>query len=142
MDVFKLFRALIFVSIGLMAASVGAILLEPELPEEVSRYFHEEAAGPLFALFDTESVAGPLTLAIVFLGAWLAALVGMLNYRHWARTVFIVTTILGYALLPLSGSTYATPLQGTLDALFYTVDGALLALLFVEPIRDRFQAAS
>jgi hypothetical protein len=144
MDACKLFRVLIYVSIGLLAAAIGALFIEPDPPEEVMRYFDEEAAGPLFALMNTDSMAGLVVTAIlaaVFLVAWLAALVGMLDFRPWARTVFIVTAIVSYAMLPLSGSSYAGPLQGTLDALVYTVDGALLVLLFVEPIRGRFSPA-
>ena len=144
MDVFKLFRGLIWFSLGLAPASASAVFLAEEPPDEVASYFYEEAAGPLYSLLDTDSTSGVTLLIIVlvaFIGSWFAALLGMLAWKSWSRTLFFAVCIFSFALLPLGGTTYATSLQVSLEALTYASEGALLVLLLVDPIRGRFQPA-
>lgn len=143
MDVFKLFRALIAASFVLFFLTIGLVFVEPELPDEVVNFIAEHSADPVEGLLAAESgalvVIGTAVL-VLYLGAYLASLAGMLAYKPWARMVYIVTTALSILLLPLAGATFSFRWQSTADALYWLVDGALLVLLFTEPVRSRFAA--
>jgi hypothetical protein len=143
MDVIKLFRILILASFALLALSLLFFWGAEEPPEPVAAWLGSEAAGPLFSAISDESLFGQvltLVMALVFIGAYVASLVGMLGYRAWARMVFIGVTVLGFALIPFSGSSLASPMESTFDTLLSACDGALLALLLTEPVAGRFRA--
>lgn len=143
MDVFKLFRALIGASFVLFFLTMGLVFVEPELPDEVVNFIAEHSVDPVEGMLLAESgalwVIGAAFL-VVYLGAYLASLAGMLSYKPWARTVYIVTTGISVLMMPLAGATFSFRWQSTADALYWLADGALLVLLFTDPVRSRFAA--
>jgi hypothetical protein len=81
-------------------------------------------------------------LLIAYLAAYLAALVGMLRYKPWARVTFLATILVGGALSFTGGSSLYTAFELTVAALVSMVEGALIVLLFVDPVRGRFRNAA
>ena len=141
MDIFKLFRSLVLACFALLVLSVAAAFFASEPPEHISAYLDEEAAGPILdALLHGSAITQAVTilLLVAYLGAWIASLFGLLGFKPWARTVFIATTVVGFALLPFAGSSLVSPFEDIIDTLLSACDGALLVLLFIEPIRGRF----
>src|SRR5687768_1057494 len=108
MDVFKLFRRLIFASVLIMAANFLAIFLEPDPPEAITDYLMADGAGAyLLSLLESESrgtLLGFALLGLAFLVGWLAALAGMCFFKPWSRPLFILIAMIGFLMLPLMGT--------------------------------------
>jgi hypothetical protein len=141
MDSIKLFRALVQASLALLAVSIAISFFGDELPEEVTAYLDGEAAGPLSSALLSERAGVQIAvgaLMMAYLVAWIASMLGLLGFRPWARTGFIALTVAGFPLLLVAGSSLMSPLEGTLEALLNTCSGAILALLFTEPVRSAF----
>lgn len=141
MRTLSIFRGLVFGAILLLAVRIVAAIFGPSVPEPVSRYLDGEGAGSLITSFRN----GPFTLKlaiggllVAYAAAYVASLLGMLKFHGWARYMFIVTTIVGIALLASSGIAIHSSFQVTVATLGAMLDGALLTLLCVDPVRARF----
>jgi hypothetical protein len=145
MDTFKIFRGLVIAAFVLVAVEIAAAFLAPDLPEHVQTWLDTEANGPLYAALETGPLAVQIAvgaLLIAYLAAYLAALVGMLRYKPWARVTFLATILVGGALSFTGGSSLYTAFELTVAALVSMVEGALIVLLFVDPVRGRFRNAA
>jgi hypothetical protein len=124
----------------LFVADLALGLIDPALPEPVAAYL-DENMGPLFAALDTGAIGLKLSvgaLLFAYLAAWITALVGLLKFRRWARALFLVTVGLNLVLLTSGGTTLTSPLQSAMSTLASMAEGAIVVLLFVEPVRSEF----
>ncbi len=143
METTKVFRFLVLGSLALVIFTAVAAFYEPALPEAVTAYLDGEGAGPLYRNLDTGPLSTQIALGALLVGllaAHVASCIGMLMFRSWARVTFIGTIVVGLALIPPGGSMLLGPLQSALDALFNMVDGAILVMLLVDPIKAKFAA--
>lgn len=140
MDVYKLFRVVILVALTLFVVS---LLLEPEYPAVIAAWLDGEGSGPLRDLLNSGSAPlryGSLGILLGAMVTWLSALVGMFSFSPWSRKVYIAVVALGLFLMPLMGDEFSFPASGTIQSLLLMCDGALVALLFTAPIRERFHS--
>ena len=145
MDAFKLFRVLIIAKLAGMIASVLASFFGPAPPHEVTDWFDRSGGGLLAPVFESENWSAILALlgfCLAYVVAWVATLIGMMRFRPWSRMWFIAMSVLGFLWLPVIGQTWTTPLEGLFNGLILMCQGAVLALLFVEPVAGRFRRES
>ncbi len=141
----KLLTFLVFAAIATFALGMGLSFLETEPPEAIIEWFDTEGAGPLTALMHETSDLGTIVLLLVLVTlvvAYAAALIGLLYFKRWAWILFIILIAIEFAMLPLMGTSYVTPVSNTADALLHTIQGALLVAILTDPIRSRFSRAS
>jgi hypothetical protein len=141
MEITKIFRILVWSYLALFAVSIAAAFFEPDLPEPVSEYLDGDGAGPFMSALYSGTLGMQIALGALFLGflvACIASLFGLLEYRRWARAIFIATNLLGFALIPSMGASLSTPLQSGIDTLLCMLDGAILVMLLVDPIKAKF----
>jgi hypothetical protein len=91
--------------------------------------------------FDSLWESAPLVLlaaggALVI--AHVTALVGVLKFRRWARTLFLGTFVASFILLPGLGYSVTGPWTTAVDATMTAFGGAVAALLLSAPVRERF----
>jgi hypothetical protein len=142
MRTLSIFRGFVFGAVLLLAVKVVAAMFGPSVPEPVSNYLDGEGSGTLISSFRN----GPFSLKLAIGGlllayavSYVASLLAMLKFHAWARYMFIVTTIVGVALLASSGTAIHSSFQATVACLGAMIDGALLTLLFIDPVRARFR---
>jgi hypothetical protein len=144
MDALKVFRLLIVAEIVLIGASAAVAFLPSEtLPPEIDRWLSEEG-WPLLQWI--EERGGAVTIASVavllaFVAAYFAALIGLLLLKRWARTLYVAVFVAGAPLYLFMGVTLTTPIAAFVDYLLAACSGAVLALLFIGPVQERFAHA-
>ena len=84
----------------------------------------------------------PLPSAIFWLSLLLnvAAAIGLCSFSSSARFLFVALTAVDYLWGPLNGVAVDTGLGATLGGLMTLGKGAILALAFTSPLRERFLA--
>ncbi len=143
MDAIKLFRALIQANLALLVFSIVISFFAAEPPEAITEYLDGEGAGPLFGAVLTGTLGVQIVVVALMIGylvAWIASMIFMLSFRPWARTWYIGLTIAGFPLVLLAGANLVSPFEGMLEALLNACSGALLVLLFIEPVRNSFES--
>jgi hypothetical protein len=125
------FRLLIVVSyltaFGQLVDLAFPSLLAPELQE----YFQQAQATPRGVLMGSASAA-------LFIAS-LVVLVGVLRFRTWARSLYVVVSVLGFVLVALFDEQISSGLAAAFGALSSMISGACLALMFIEPVRGYFE---
>lgn len=142
MAMLSIFRGLIFAALAFLAVLLIATWAGPDYPEEVTAFLTRENQGTLSVMLDAGSRGSQLAvglLLLAYLGGYFAALLGMLTYRRWARVLFIVLLPVAFVLQGAVGTTIYTPLESVMEMTTHMINGALLVLLFVDPVRARFR---
>jgi hypothetical protein len=140
MQAIRALRALVLTEIALVTASVLAeFIAQDPLPAAVDEYLAGPGAGPLFSALQDESSLVLFGLLAVLFCAYIAALVGLLLLKPWARRIYVIVFIAGVCLDPFFGTSLVSPLVGTIDYLAVACSGAILALLFFGDVRARFE---
>lgn len=85
----------------------------------------------------TDELSGTLSV-LTFFGFFIAS-IGLFFLRKWGRWLFVVLWIYGWVSSLLFGIRVSLPIQGFFGMALGTIDGAVLALAFISPIRDRFE---
>lgn len=142
MDTLRVFRWLTEASIGLLVLLAVSVYFDPQLPGPVKDWYQNEASGPLFRWFN-EFIGDQRTLMTAMLVAVLllciGTLSGLLMLKHWARGLYLVITLIDFAITPFSGYTVSSPWTTLTLQLWYAVNGALVVLLlFVPAVREQF----
>ncbi len=128
------FRLLIVLSAVSAAGSAAVALLLPELiPQSVAHALENE---PLHSIFD--DLIFSTLLFVSFAVVAVASTVGLFFFRRWARSVSLYVTILGFGLYPFLGPTVISPWSGALSDASFMLWGAILAIAYFSPLRDRF----
>lgn len=140
-----IFRGLVLAAFAVLVAGVASGVLahfQPALPVEVDAYLKSQNVGTMANVFSEANWGTQVAVGIafvVYLIAYLAALIGLLRFRGWARWLFIVVIGLSLVFTISGGTTLSTPIESLVYTAGNMVDGAILTLLFIEPIRARFR---
>jgi hypothetical protein len=114
------------------------------LAPEVDRWLAEDGESPLVSWAEGQPRAvlfAALLIGIGFVASYIVALIGLFFLKRWARTLYVALFIAGLILLPLMGAAITTPVAALVDYLLATCTGAIVALLFVGPVQERFAHA-
>jgi membrane-bound ClpP family serine protease len=120
MKLSKLFKGLIIFQ---LLSVVAMVIVLPDDP------VYEEAMG----IIDIAS--------LIYVLLWLASLVLLFRFKSSGRTLFTILVILGM-LLTLGMPEYSVPTGNLYEMLVWfggALDGAMLAILYLTNIKERFQ---
>jgi hypothetical protein len=140
-----IFRGLVLAAFGVLLAGIASGVMAyfgPPLPAEVQSYLDSRNVGTMANVFSEANWGTQVAVGItffVYLIAYLAALIGLLRFRGWARWLFIIVIALSLIFAISGGTTLSTPIESLVYTAGNMVDGAILTLLFIEPIRARFR---
>ncbi len=125
------FRFILISSIVTIILSVIAgIRLEGTLPLELQTYLAWEAEQDISTFF------GVMILTILVL--FIINVVGLWKFKPWAKKMYIVITVFSFISLPLLGPTVMNAWESMLYDIAILLEGALLVLLFVGPVANKF----
>lgn len=74
------------------------------------------------------------------LWGFLLATIGLFFFQNWGRYLYLALWLYGWTTTLLFGVRVALPAQGFLSMALGTLDGAILALAFLSPLRAAFSA--
>ena len=74
----------------------------------------------------------------MFLIAYGIIAVGLIYFQRWARTGFLILTVVAFILAPLSGLNVQTGIDSALSYFITLADGAILAIAFLTSMSDEF----
>lgn len=83
------------------------------------------------------------SILVILMALSLVAWVGLYNLKPWSRWLFLGITIAGFALQVIFGLfdfSYRWGLISALDSSSQLLVGAILAMVFVSPLREKFNA--
>ena len=129
------FRCLVIVSIALqlLASCIDAFfpsLIPPELSSATE-------SVTLSTVFESPWF---IRFLITFVALLYAANIGLLFFRRWARTLSLWGTVVSFGLLPLLGADISSGLANAIQELSSLLWGAVLAIAFFSPLRERFSS--
>jgi hypothetical protein len=126
------FRSLIIVSFisgfGGVLDRVFPSLLSPELQE----YFNSAQVT------NYGIILAAISLVLILLS--LIALIGVLMFRRWGRTLYVSVTALGIALLPLFNEQISSGIAAAFSTFSTISAGMAIALMFVDPVKANFES--
>jgi hypothetical protein len=140
-----IFRGLVLAAFAVLLAGIASGVMAyfgPTLPTEVQAYLDSQNVGTMANVFSEANWGTQVAVGIafvVYLIAYLAALIGLLRFRGWARWLFIIVIGLTLIFTISGGTTLSTPIESLVYTAGNMVDGAILTLLFIEPIRAKFR---
>lgn len=111
---------------------------ESSLPPELLGYLHSYETILIpdrFALL--ELLTNVPFLIQTSLG--ILAAVGLILFRAWGRSVFLVSIVTELALSVLSGPYVSTGWTGLVAYIYTIAEGAILALIYLSPIKEMFE---
>jgi hypothetical protein len=107
--------------------------LEAYLPEELRLYAEAQADAPLSVSMMAIAVLALFSLLVDLVG-WL----GMLFFWRPSRWIFLASQVLFLAVTVVFGPSVSHGLTDAADSAGAVVAGAILAMAFYSPIRERF----
>ncbi len=140
-----IFRGLVLAAFAVLLANIASGFMAyfgPVLPVEVQNYLDSQNVGTMANVFSEANWGTQVAVGIafvVYLIAYLASLIGLLRFRGWARWLFIIVIGLTLIFTISGGTTISTPIESLVFTAGNMVDGAILTLLFIEPIRAKFR---
>ena len=69
---------------------------------------------------------------------WVVAALGLWRFRNWARYLYLSLTIWSLVAAILYGIRVSSPIEETLGLVLALLDGGILALAFLSPLRRSF----
>ena len=130
------FRCLVVASIALQLLASGIDALVPSLiPSALSS---ATEAIPLSPAFESPWF---IRFLIAFVAVLYAANIGLLFFKRWARTLSLWGTVVSLGLHPLLGADISSGLATAIQEFSSLLCGAVLALAFFSPLRERFSPA-
>ena len=69
---------------------------------------------------------------------WLLAAVGLLHFDNWARYLYLALTVWALVAAGLYGIRVSSPVESVLGLAVDLLDGAILALAFLSPLKNSF----
>ena len=112
MAAITIFRGLIITALAVFAAEVVTGVMAyfgPEVPAAVQSYLAAKNTGTLANVFSEANLGTQIAvgiLMVLYLVAFIAALIGLLGFRRWARWLFIIVTSLTLIFLASGGMTH------------------------------------
>jgi hypothetical protein len=125
------FRFILVSSIIAIILSVSAgIGLEGSLPLELQTYLAWEAEQ------DISTSLGIFFLTVLIL--YIINVVGLWKFKPWAKKMYVVITVFSFISLPLLGPMVMNAWESMFYDIAILLEGALLVLLFVGPVANKF----
>lgn len=128
------FRALTALHLALTFASIGAAFLPTTYSSALGEAYASEPA-PVF--LDNESLM--IAMICVLLAVWAASIIGLWVFKRWGRTLSLLSTIATLVITPFFGAALSTGIENALYEAAALCWGAILALAYYSPIRERFE---
>jgi len=132
----SLFR--LTLSFSLLAMIIGVVAninLSHTLPESLQGYLYQLENAEVTDLENTFWVLLGITFLVItpllFLGLW--------KFKPWARKLFLVLTIATLPLYVFLGPVVMTPWEAMFNDIAIFLDGALITLMFIGPISEKFR---
>lgn len=128
-----LFRSILIASLVTSVIEVIASLsLTNTLPYELQNYLAKSES--------TDASIGAMLLAIVLMMAVLiVAIIGIWKFKKWARTLYVIITIIFIILSPALGPIVMNSWEAMFSYITFTLDGILLTMMFSGTVGNRFQ---
>ena len=132
----KLFRDLL---IAYLILSIFSVMLNQVfsalIPEDILHARHDYYEN-LSAL----SKISALSFSLVSFMGGIVSVIGLYLFRPWAPRLAVIITILTFFIWPIQGIIVATGYSPVLSSLSTTVWGAILAIVYFSPLKERFSA--
>lgn len=144
-----LFRTLIALSFCLFLASGASELVPPAIPEDWKTLLEWSGNGGIFewlserrnSLSRPEAV-GLLILLLAVLGLMAYAQIGIFLFWRKARSAYVAVTIGSVILAFFDGLIVVLPGDAVLCSLSLLIDGAVIAMAFLPPVKARFEQSA
>jgi hypothetical protein len=134
----KYFRWFIILSVLLEVGAAAVDALFPSLiPQSLSVALENNPVPRIL-----ENLSLSLLLFLPLAAAWIIGTVGLFLFRRWGRTLSLYSTVLGLGLYPFLGPTVSSGWSSALSEASFVLWGAVLAVAYVSPLRDRFSVQS
>ena len=141
----NVFRLLVALSIALTVACAIAAAFPGQLSEEWTTLLlwhgNEGLTGYLVENLPESTWARILwaLAAIGMLAYTVAVVVGLFLFCRFARFGFVLVCALTLALVPFDGLVVMTPLVAALYELSLVLDGVVVAMAYLPPVRNEFE---
>ncbi len=137
MNLLKVFRKLILVQFALMFLTLIVVFVgDLSYPEEIAIMSERIDTFSMFNI--PESVI--LITSVFLMAAVIFAYISLYRLKTYGRTLFVALMIFGYFITPVFFPyDLNTGWETAMDSLINTIDGALLCLIFLTPVKDYFQ---
>jgi len=134
----RYFRWFIILSVLLAGGAAALDALFPSLiPQSLSIALENEPVPRII-----ENLTLSLVLFLPLAAASITGVVGLFLFKRWGRTLSLYSTVLGFGLYPFLGPTVSSGWSSTLSEASVLLWGAVLAVAYVSPLRDRFSVRS
>ena len=120
--------------IVLFAAIVVGVIERHYLPDSL-RIYLDEIAKTDMTFAETVNVF----VIVIALVAYLLSSVGLLLYKGWGRWLYLYSTIVGFVVGPLLGTTINPPFAGALDDLCTALIGVTIGIIYFSDARKFFE---
>ncbi|MBC3875969.1 hypothetical protein [Undibacterium flavidum] len=77
--------------------------------------------------------------ATIFALTWVAGLIGLFFFKNWARALSTYTTLMGFFIYTLIGTSLHSGLESAFIEASATLWGIILALSYFSPISEKFE---
>ncbi|MCG7964765.1 MAG: hypothetical protein N0E54_18835, partial [Candidatus Thiodiazotropha taylori] len=67
---------------------------------------------------------------------------GLVKFRPWARSGFIVLTVVAFLTMPVWGMAVTRPFEGMLANLLVMADGAIIVMLYLTGLAGEFRTSA
>jgi len=132
------FRGLIVLSVLLAVCGAAVDTLFPTLiPQSLSVALENE---PPHNIFDNLVLSFLLFVPLGVLA--IASTVGLFFLKRWARSLALASTALGFGMYPFLGPSVGSAWASAFSDASSLAWGAVLAIAYFSPLRDRFSSVS
>ena len=125
------FLKLLWIYVAVTVASMIAVFF-PDYSSELSAAYDNEPESWLLQSWIGWTVIGG------FAATWIVGLIGLFYFKPWARSLSLYSTLAGFLIFPLSGPSLFSAIELGLADGASILWGAILAISYFSPIRDRF----
>ena len=137
MQITTLYRTVLVVSfitavMGLIAGEVLRDTLPAILQEYFNHLYSKEISEKKMLLFAILGIGLSILSIAVLIGLW--------RFKIWARRLFLILEIVSLVLTPIMGPYVMNPWEVLLYTISATLVGALITLMYLSPIKEKFQA--
>lgn len=144
-----LFRTLVALSLCLSLASGASELVPPAIPEDWKTLLEWSGNDGVFEWLSerTNSLSKPkavglLILLLAVLGLMVYAQIGIFLFWRKARGAYALVTIGSVILAFFDGLVVVLPSDAALCSLSLLMDGAVIAMAFLPPVKARFEQSA
>lgn len=106
-------------------------------------YLYEKEVLDALAWYGYGAIVSPnQIISYIFFLGYTISLLGLFCFRSWARTLFIILTVLSVILTGLSGVSVLPGVEGALLNITILADGATIAIMYFTSVSEKFSQSS